>query len=299
MSETNELRPAELHIPEAVLDAVIEALGDCYDCTRVWNAWSHGTMSQHDFVQVAESPERVEEIARAAITALFLSEGSADESLRATELDTLRVRVGEMAAEIERLNGVIAERVQGDLIQGNCYEAGLWSMRNAEAMIEDGNVINGESLRATCIMGVGDGSGNLFVHGDYDSIKAAQRITDDRSRLIELAAALTVATKTEYTEAATAVWNSLPQHLQEIIDAAEERLEASLEADDGGHVDGLPDEPRCPSSLHDTAELDERIAVADRNCQADKSQRRIVGKTEFYWNRGTQRWSVFGPAGAL
>jgi hypothetical protein len=26
-------------------------------------------------------------------------------------------------------------------------------------------------------MGVGDGSGRLFIHGDYESIKAAQRIS--------------------------------------------------------------------------------------------------------------------------
>ena len=42
-----------------------------------------------------------------------------------------------------------------------------------------------ERLRAitsTC-MGVGDGSGNLFVHGDYDSIKAAQAIVFRMERL--------------------------------------------------------------------------------------------------------------------
>lgn len=32
-------------------------------------------------------------------------------------------------------------------------------------------------------MGVGYGSGKLFVHGDYDSIKACQSIIDDRDRL--------------------------------------------------------------------------------------------------------------------
>ena len=34
---------------------------------------------------------------------------------------------------------------QGELIKGECYKVGLWSMRNADAMIEDGNVINGIS----------------------------------------------------------------------------------------------------------------------------------------------------------
>lgn len=42
-----------------------------------------------------------------------------------------------------------------------------------------------EELKAktsTC-MGVGNGSGNLFVYGDYDSIKAAQRIVLDSEKL--------------------------------------------------------------------------------------------------------------------
>lgn len=32
--------------------------------------------------------------------------------------------------------------------------------------------------KTQCILGVGDGSGKLFVHGDYDSIKACQRLID-------------------------------------------------------------------------------------------------------------------------
>jgi hypothetical protein len=42
-----------------------------------------------------------------------------------------------------------------------------------------------ERLRAmtAMTMGVGDGSGKLFVHGDYDSIKAAQALLDEISGL--------------------------------------------------------------------------------------------------------------------
>ena len=60
---TEELR-------EAVCAAVQEALGTALDCTRVWSAWSYGTMSQDDFVLVAEDDSRVEEIADAAIRVL-------------------------------------------------------------------------------------------------------------------------------------------------------------------------------------------------------------------------------------
>ncbi|MFL9904591.1 hypothetical protein PQR71_41770 [Paraburkholderia fungorum] len=61
---TEELR-------QKVCDAVAEALGDAYDCDRAWSAWSYGTMSQDDFWPVADSAERVAEIADAAIKAFI------------------------------------------------------------------------------------------------------------------------------------------------------------------------------------------------------------------------------------
>ena len=46
---TEELR-------QAVIEAVAGALGGCaYDCTRVWSAWSYGTMSQDDFLDVRQA----------------------------------------------------------------------------------------------------------------------------------------------------------------------------------------------------------------------------------------------------
>lgn len=55
---------------EAALPAVREALGGmAFDCTRVWSAWSYGTMTDSDFVQIADDDARVDEIARAAIDA--------------------------------------------------------------------------------------------------------------------------------------------------------------------------------------------------------------------------------------
>lgn len=54
---------------EAIRDAVAQALGDTYDCTRVWSAWGVGTMSEDDFYPVAESEERLYEIVDAALMA--------------------------------------------------------------------------------------------------------------------------------------------------------------------------------------------------------------------------------------
>lgn len=55
---------------EKVDEAIREALGDAYDCLRVWDAWSYGTMGPDDFSMVAEDSDRVAEIRNAAAVAL-------------------------------------------------------------------------------------------------------------------------------------------------------------------------------------------------------------------------------------
>ena len=54
----------------AAVDAVAAALGDAYDCTRVWQAWSVGTMTEDDFVRVSDDHSRLCEIVDAVIAAL-------------------------------------------------------------------------------------------------------------------------------------------------------------------------------------------------------------------------------------
>lgn len=55
---------------EAVMEAIAAALGDAYDCMRVWSAWGVGTMSQDDFRLVADDAGRLGELADAAIAAM-------------------------------------------------------------------------------------------------------------------------------------------------------------------------------------------------------------------------------------
>lgn len=55
---------------EAVMDAIADALGNAYDCMRVWSAWGVGTMSQDDFRLVADDAGRLGELADAAIAAM-------------------------------------------------------------------------------------------------------------------------------------------------------------------------------------------------------------------------------------
>jgi hypothetical protein len=54
----------------AALDALAAAVGDTYVCTRVWEAWSVGTMSQDDFTPLAETPELLHDILGEVLAAL-------------------------------------------------------------------------------------------------------------------------------------------------------------------------------------------------------------------------------------
>lgn len=56
---------------EQLHDAVVKVLGDAYDCNRVWSAWGVGTMSEDDFVLVAEDAERVTDIIAAVSKVLM------------------------------------------------------------------------------------------------------------------------------------------------------------------------------------------------------------------------------------
>lgn len=53
---------------EAMRDIIAQAIGgDAYDCTRVWSAWGVGTMSDDDFIPIADQEERLYEIADACL----------------------------------------------------------------------------------------------------------------------------------------------------------------------------------------------------------------------------------------
>ena len=55
-------------VKERVARAIADALGpDSFDCTRVWSAWSYGTMGPDDFI---ETHQRADEIADAVFAAI-------------------------------------------------------------------------------------------------------------------------------------------------------------------------------------------------------------------------------------
>lgn len=59
-----ELRALPHDLEARIVQALSAELGDSYDCTRVWGAWSAGTMSDEDFEPVEE---RIPEIAKAIV----------------------------------------------------------------------------------------------------------------------------------------------------------------------------------------------------------------------------------------
>lgn len=53
---------------DTLRDIIAQAIGgDTYDCTRVWSAWSVGTMSDNDFMPVVDQEARLYEITDACL----------------------------------------------------------------------------------------------------------------------------------------------------------------------------------------------------------------------------------------
>lgn len=68
--------PAAKSQLEAVTNAIEKVLDGqgALHCTRVWEAWGYGTMSEEDFSPVADDAEAVHEIASAVLEALDATE---------------------------------------------------------------------------------------------------------------------------------------------------------------------------------------------------------------------------------
>lgn len=60
---------------EQLKDTLREQLSDALYCTRVWDAWSVGTMSEDDFECLAYDDEYVEQLANAILLTLTNNKG--------------------------------------------------------------------------------------------------------------------------------------------------------------------------------------------------------------------------------
>lgn len=68
-----------------------------------------------------------------------------------------------------------AENKASEIIKGDCYEAGLWSMSNVDAMVRDGNVVNSNirKIDREAIIGILLSAGNMSEGVIADAIIAA------------------------------------------------------------------------------------------------------------------------------
>ncbi len=67
----NAGRPAAVEaLRERLRYAIADSLGDIYVCSRVWSAWSYGTMSEDDFAPAADDDDVLDNLVDAAIAAL-------------------------------------------------------------------------------------------------------------------------------------------------------------------------------------------------------------------------------------
>jgi len=85
-----------------VRDDVAAALGESYDCIRVWSAWGYGTMGPDDFVLVAEDDDRLSEIIDAAITPLLTELERLEQHVRELDGSTSEYSWPELKRELSR-----------------------------------------------------------------------------------------------------------------------------------------------------------------------------------------------------
>lgn len=79
-NEPNNQRAADL-LREAIHDAIAATLGDAYDCTRVWSAWSYGTMGQDDFSLITDDSDRMAELTDAVLSVIASQPAAAQEAV--------------------------------------------------------------------------------------------------------------------------------------------------------------------------------------------------------------------------
>ena len=91
---------------------------------------------------------------------------------------------------VERIH-VITPEIFGDVVRADDYDNLLAEYKASQDALKSVTELWNEQrqriatleAKTSMTMGVGDGNGTLFVHGDYDSIKAVQRIVLENEEL--------------------------------------------------------------------------------------------------------------------
>ena len=156
-------------IKEKLNDAIAEALGSAYDCTRVWSAWGCGTMGPDDFDLVAEDDERMSEIIEAVVcvvspelarlTQLCEEQGAEIEHLKEqagdleSQNETLQIEHDVMYARIRDANGQYSPEEVSNLIDAEIAisRAREEAERQREAALEWVAIADAEKKRINAL----------------------------------------------------------------------------------------------------------------------------------------------------
>jgi len=85
---------------QKAFEAVADAIGNAYDCDRVWTAWEYGTMSDDDSSLVSQNPDRVCEITDAALNAVGFDDILKERNKLREERDRLRKAIEDAVNDI-------------------------------------------------------------------------------------------------------------------------------------------------------------------------------------------------------
>lgn len=88
----------------AAREALSEALSGALDCTRVWDAWRVGTMTQDDFIEIASDDARLDEIIDAVAGPLV------------SEITALRAEIAALTAAHDTVCGALAGAVRAEAL---------------------------------------------------------------------------------------------------------------------------------------------------------------------------------------
>ena len=110
---------------DALIDAIAQGLHGTWHCTRVWEAWHVGTMSQDDFEPVDES-ETPTEIADAVLALLAAPTPQAAQPAPATQ------QAGATKEHV-RLVRVIADKIE----DGTLFRSGIYSNKDLARFVRN------------------------------------------------------------------------------------------------------------------------------------------------------------------
>ena len=114
---STDLRPQPSGETRAeLIDYLRQEFGDTYDCTRVWSAWSYGTMGEDDFDPVSNRIDDIADAILALLSARPLALGGQQGEGHADALEPLRRSISDLKTHIQAVQTAKKEGGPGNTI---------------------------------------------------------------------------------------------------------------------------------------------------------------------------------------